>query len=124
MLVIGVGTCVAPSLMATPVEAAAQDYTFKMWIAPIECTRNTISDGVTTNVILTPKECDDLLHPPVKPDKPGVRPSPVPNAPDTGRFSDIWTTSLMGCILVVFGISVIILIVRDLQRLRSKRLQK
>ncbi|HEY0965269.1 MAG TPA: hypothetical protein VGE13_02195 [Candidatus Saccharimonadales bacterium] len=105
---------------------AAENYRFKMWIAPIECTRNEVSDGVTTTIILTPEQCDDYLHPPVKP-QPGkpVKPNPsAPNAPDTGRFSDIWTNIGMVTILSIFGASILTLIIRDKKQLKRNNLQK
>lgn len=88
---------------ATPLTAATENYQLKMWIAPMECTRNEVINGVDTAVIITPEECDELLNPPSgpvgSPSQPVAR--PVPNAPDTGAFGDIWTTLLGASMLLV-----------------------
>lgn len=121
--VLGLFTVVVFGVMSVPAEVAAKNYRFKMWIAPLECTRSEISDGVATQVILTPEQCDDYLHPPVKP-RPGKPSQPTPNAPDTGKFSDMWTNIGMASILSIFGASIAILIVRDKKLLKRESLQK
>ncbi|HEY1085426.1 MAG TPA: hypothetical protein VGE34_01730 [Candidatus Saccharimonadales bacterium] len=114
---------IAIGVVTVPSGAAAKDYTFKMWIAPLECTRNEISDGITTTTILTPKQCDDLLHPPSKP-QPGEPNKPTPSAPDTGKFSDTWTTIVMTSILLILGIGITILAVHNSKAYKRTNLQE
>lgn len=93
--------------------AAAETYSLKMWIAPLECTRSQVVDGVTVRTIITPAECDDLLNPPAGPSDPPPRPSSngkSPTAPDTGVFSDVWTMILgVATLLFILGSTLYIL---------------
>lgn len=112
------------AMPADRVDAVDKDYRLKMWIAPLECTRNEVSDGVTTTIILTPEQCDDLLHPPPVKPQPGKPREPSPGAPDTGKFSDVWTNIGMVSILSIFGMSIIALVIHDRRLLKRGSLQK
>lgn len=114
-LVTAIGLFVG--LTTLPVKAATTNYHLEMWIAPLECTRNEVSDGVTTNVILTPQECNEFLYP--INGNPGGSVS-VPRAPDTGVFRDKWTTAMTVLVFTAFASSIIALVIRDL---RAKRLK-
>lgn len=107
-------------LIAVPVRASTTNYHLEMWIAPLECTRNEVSDGVTTNVILTPQQCNELLNPVGSPGNSGGGAVSVPRAPDTGVFRDRWTTIMTVVVFAAFTSSIIALIIRDL---RIKRLK-
>lgn len=101
--------------VCTPVDAATTEYRLQMWIAPLECTRSEIIDGVSTTIILSPRECDDLLHPPVKPPVGTVRPgAQAPRSPNTGVFSDVWTTGITVGILGIFITGIIVITIRDI----------
>lgn len=104
--------------------ASAENYQLKMWIAPLECTRSEVVDGVTVTTIITPEECNDLLNPPAGPTDPKPNPggTPAPQAPDTGVFSDIWTSvAAIGILVVVLG-SILYILLREtwLSRLRNR----
>lgn len=58
--------CVSICLMATR-SVYANDIQLKQFIAPLDCVKQTIDNGVTTEVILTPEECDELLNPTPEP---------------------------------------------------------
>ena len=96
----------------------AETQRLSQWIAPLECTRNQIVNGVSIVTIITPQECNDVLNPPTT--DPGTEHggshSPVvaaPNAPDTGVFHDTATTGTMIVILSVFLGCILYLLLRN-----------
>lgn len=78
---------------SAPVYAASDDPRFKQWIAPLECTRDEIINGVSETYILTPEECYDFLNPeppPVDPVDPGEPPvSPNEEGQPTGPYLSV-----------------------------------
>ena len=60
--------------------AAEESSHLRQYIAPVECTRETIHDGITSTVYLSPDDCRDE----VTPESPSPSPSTV-GAPNTGH---------------------------------------
>lgn len=89
---------------------ASDTYRLKQWIAPLECTKNEIIDGVNTTTYLTPEECDDLLHPtptPTPTPKPiddETTPTVIPKAPNTGYAEPLITGFLVIGVMVLLGV--------------------
>lgn len=120
LLTIAVATVLYIGASSASVEATTTNYRLEMWIAPLECTRNEVADGITTNIILTPQQCDEFLYPVSQGVGGGGALGSVPQAPNTGVFKDTWTTVMTVVVILALTTSIITLVVRDL---RSKSLK-
>ncbi len=87
---------------------AASNTRFKQWIAPLECVESHVADGENTTVILTPQQCDELLHPPKNDHGGGVHPGKTPHAPDTGVSEELVFSSLVILLLGMLGITMLL----------------
>ncbi len=112
ILIAGLLTIAVSVIVGSGANAASRSQ-FKQWIAPLECTTSQIDNGVSVVTILTPLECDDLLHP-----KPpdgghhggGTIPDRSPSAPNTGSFRDPIINTIAWLMFVVLGAGMILTI--------------
>ena len=70
-------------------------------ILPLECVEDSVDNGITTTIFLSPEECEELLNPqpvPVTPDLPDTTfvVTPVPRLPLIPRKQQIETDELPG----------------------------
>lgn len=98
MLVVSMGI-----VLCSAVLLRAEQIRFSQYIAPLECVREWVDDGVTTRYFLSPDECNGVVDEEVKP---GFQPSDV-TTPDTGNFkfsrvvqSDAWWIVLLIVLLL------------------------
>lgn len=98
ILVASIGT-----VLYCAVLSRAEQIRFSQYIAPLECIRERVDDGVTTRYFLSPDECNGVVDEEVKPNsQPGDA-----GAPDTGNFklsrvvqSDVWWIALLIVLLL------------------------
>jgi len=135
-IIIGIALVVSFSVMQLASVADAQTTRFEQYVSPKECVKETINNGVTTQVILSPQECEELLNPkPPEPPKEPESPKPPvvierndqngPKSPNTGYVQQL-TDMVIGnkdgvfFVLMVSGGVLFVLIARRLSRLHSR----
>lgn len=96
---LGLVTVLGVTLISSGV-AVADTIRFKQFVAPLDCVKEVVNNGVSEEVILSPQECNDVLHPKPPVDNESgtensnsgsVASNSSPRAPNTGslqRFMD------------------------------------
>lgn len=99
ILVASIGT-----VLYCAVLSRAEQIRFSQYIAPLECIRERVDDGVTTRYFLSPDECNGVVG--GEEAKPNSQTSNAA-APDTGIFklsrvaqSDVWWIVLLIVLLL------------------------
>lgn len=96
-------------------------YRFRQWIAPKECVENKVVNGVDTQIFLTPSDCNQLLHPPQRPQTTPANPtSPtskpnnflIPGVPNTG-----YGAVAVGLLFGIVSMLILLVAIRIVQRL-------
>lgn len=100
------------TLMMTQTAHASSVGELRQYIAPRECVREIVNDGVTSEVYLTPEECNP------RPEPGGGDNGHVPLAPDTG--GGIVLDSVHSDNVVVLGVAVMSVLLALLVRRRAK----
>lgn len=95
---------VVVAISLTSVTVGAQAHRLQMWIAPLECTKSEIADGINTTVIIAPEECEEWLGPedPHPEPNPGAKPDVKPRSGSKDKSSprSKGTTDTIGGIAV------------------------
>jgi hypothetical protein len=130
-----IGVSILLGVLVAPV-TLANEIRLEQYVSPLDCVKETIDDGVTTQVILSPQECEDLLNPkpPEIPESEGTPKPPTvilnnesgyPNSPNTGyvqRLTDsvLENKDILYLSLVVSGTLILLYAIRKISSLRLK----
>jgi hypothetical protein len=134
LIVLGAVVCIGMSGLLTTAQLRAETTRFEQYISPKECVKEEVNNGISTSVILTPQECEELLNPePPKPPKEPENPRPpivvegdgVIRSPNTGfmqRVTDavVENRDVIFFVFIAVGVALFVVVVRRASRRKLK----